>query len=292
LLVAVPTLTVTAAYRADWSNPQTIPVKQLDSGFADLDLSIQLTEDGRLKGINATTTGQAEAITKSVVSAITTLGALGSAKTLDKAKDMAEACKLIGAWTNNKALTVNWRFPIDAKTKDGTVAPEQDVESKPLMDAIAGVLGPLTVSVKHSGLAKASTVDSSAASSSDLRLKLQRMGLVEIEATVQPPGSGKPQSIGSSSILVPLPDKPYEVAIPKAALFGTQALILELADSGALLKVAYKKMVGAAGAANALQNIANADSPATKAAELKAQADLLAQQQRLVLCLTSPKECK
>jgi hypothetical protein len=59
--------------------------------------------------------------------------------------------------------------------------------------------------------------------------------------------------------------------------------------------VDYGKSNGAAGALNASNAILTAGAPestASKAADIKAQADLIAQQQRLVRCQAKPESCQ
>ncbi len=94
--------------------------------------------------------------------------------------------------------------------------------------------------------------------------------------------------------MVPSP-KTYLLPIPKAALFGKQNFALSLADSGAVTAIEYGKATGAAGPLNVLGAAATAaapDSTAAKAAEVKAQADLIAQQQRLTRCQAHPAQCQ
>jgi hypothetical protein len=78
----------------------------------------------------------------------------------------------------------------------------------------------------------------------------------------------------------------------KAALFGKQTFTVSLSEAGAVMSVGYGKNAGTASALNAIGAIVNTETAAAKAAELKAQADLIAQQQRLVLCQTKPDQCK
>ena len=71
-LVALYSPAVTTSYAADYAQaPYTLTVSSLDSPFADTDFGFNLYDDGRLKGINATTTGQAEATAKAAVSLAT-----------------------------------------------------------------------------------------------------------------------------------------------------------------------------------------------------------------------------
>jgi hypothetical protein len=53
----------------------------------------------------------------------------------------------------------------------------------------------------------------------------------------------------------------------------------------------HPRTVGAAAAADALESIAKTEAASTKAAQLKAEADLIAAQQRLIKCQTNPAAC-
>jgi hypothetical protein len=62
-----------------------------------------------------------------------------------------------------------------------------------------------------------------------------------------------------------------------------------------LTSVQYVSNSGAAGAlgsANSLATIAQGETTSAKVAEVKAEADLIAQQQRLLQCQADPKSCK
>ena len=77
-------------------------------------------------------------------------------------------------------------------------------------------------------------------------------------------------------------------------MFGKQSFTLTLADSGAVTAVDYGKVSGASGGLNASTSAMGTmvpESTANKAADMKAQADLIAQQQRLVRCQAQPDKC-
>ena len=75
-VIVVRGATFTPIYRADANaEPFKLQLKALDRYFADSDLTVNLTDDGRLKSINQSTTGQGEAISKAVVGAVAAIGA-------------------------------------------------------------------------------------------------------------------------------------------------------------------------------------------------------------------------
>jgi hypothetical protein len=78
-------------------------------------------------------------------------------------------------------------------------------------------------------------------------------------------------------------------------LFGTQKLGLTVGDSGLVTQIDYAKTTGLPGAANAANTIVGTltpESTSAKASDIKAQADVLAQQARLHRCLVNPNTCQ
>jgi len=69
---------------------------------------------------------------------------------------------------------------------------------------------------------------------------------------------------------------------------------VEFAKSGSLSSLQHTNATGAAnapGGLNLLLATAQGETKAQKALQVKAEADLIAQQQRLVLCIASPENC-
>ena len=119
-------------------------------------------------------------------------------------------------------------------------------------------------------------------------MELQIVAVHELKITA----NGKP--IFKGSVFVPTPQS-YYLPIPVAALFGTQKLTLSVAESGLVTQIDYVKNTGLAGAANAANTIVGAltpESASAKASDIKAQADVLAQEARLHRCLANPATCQ
>jgi hypothetical protein len=77
-------------------------------------------------------------------------------------------------------------------------------------------------------------------------------------------------------------------------MFGKKVFVAQFAESGAITSVEYSSNTGSAQALNVLNAAAQAPEQITaqKMAEIKADADLIAQQQRLVQCLADRSQCK
>src|ERR1700744_5225548 len=73
LLITYSAPTVTTNFMADPARTYSIPIHELDSAFANTDIGVTLSDDGRLKGVNAANTGEATTILKSFINATTTV---------------------------------------------------------------------------------------------------------------------------------------------------------------------------------------------------------------------------
>jgi hypothetical protein len=86
----------------------------------------------------------------------------------------------------------------------------------------------------------------------------------------------------------------WQAPVPRAALFGSRKFELSLSEAGRPLAIGYTGASGGSSAISAAAAAATAaadDSVLTEAAETKAEADLIAQQQRLVRCRANPETC-
>lgn len=280
-----------------------IKLKELDRFYADAELSVGFTDDGRLKSINQSVTGQGEAVAKAFFTAVTTLSvaqAGGETNELLAQKDgktappaQAEAvCKVVRAWSTQDpkqrpsvalVQTASLAEPGLAAAK---LLPEQEALAQELA-AVGQAFGAQIKLTESDSALQPVPKPRSDVASDEVGLRLQQIGAV-IASASDPKGA-----MGSAKLPVPLKDS-FVLPIPKAALFGKQSFSLSLAESGRIAQIGYGRTSGAAaalGAVNALAGAGTAKDTA-EAAALKAAADLIAQQQRLNKCLESPADCK
>jgi hypothetical protein len=283
-----PSVTTAYSSKTD-SKPFQFKVKDLQSLSADVDMTMAFTDDGRLKSINQSTTGQGEAIIKSAASLITAVGAkvmFTPPKVGAPPSTTLPECAQIDSWGGSKPVTLTYRASITPDNLDSTVPLDAAPETKDLYRLLKNILPTLKVSVgKVTDVISGPSYDKQ--SSDVVLLELQKIGAVEIVIS----SSSSVDPLGLSRIVIPQ-DRTYKLPIPKAALFGKQSFALTLSEAGAVTSVTYGKNVGTAGALNALSTLAGTQTAAAEAADLKSQADLIAQQQRLVLCQTKPEQCK
>jgi hypothetical protein len=297
--VIVNTPAVTTAYAADFDRPPyQINIKDVEgsfSPFADSDANFTFYDDGRLKSINQSTTGQGEAVIKSAVTLGTTIAALGGGAPVKNS--LADECAIIASWGASKPVTLTYSLGINLATALGKVS---NIPVSPTSAELYDDLNPrgqppklpqlqIWISAPSRIGGRAGSFRAAYGSTGAIvELPLQEMMDVKVRITA----SGA--TIWSGEVTVPGTGT-YTLPIPKAALFGKQSFSLSLAESGAITAVDYGKLSGAAGALNAGNTIAAAvepESAAAKAADVKAQADLIVQQQRLMKCQRTPATCQ
>ena len=314
-LVIVNTASLVPTYSADLERgPFKIRIRAIEGafgGFADSDANFGFFDDGRLKSVNQTTTGQGETIIKSLVALGTTAAGLmriARVEDLKAATTPSPQCAVVKDWadaskpgspvTVGLTYTAELNFPTGKRNREFKAT---DV-SVPIYTALVNAKAKLpkfTLSIGRtyddgSRVVDVSTRDSK--STDDyVNLTLQRVATVEIKIIAD--GQNTPD--GKKTLwkgIVPIPSgATYNLPIPRAALFGMQKMTLTLSEAGAITAVEYGKNTGAAGAANAANAIATGltpESTASKAGDLKAQADVIAQQQRLHRCQANPTTCQ
>lgn len=292
-LIFLYSSTLNTRYSADYSkDPCSIEIKKLDGTFADTDVDFSFFEDGRLKGINESTTGQGETILKSAIALGAAVAPLlgGGAETKEKRPE----CDVIKKF-GDKAVTLTYTKNIEyGKDDDGKPHRlDPDAGSADLYKELnkQNQLHLLDVTITpKANIKNRARFDAPSSGSSDdvVLLKLQETENVMVDVKA----SGN--DIWNGYVIVPGKNS-YYLPIPKAALFGKQIFALSLSESGAITEIHYGKNTGAAGLLNAATSAATAAAPestAAKAADIKAKADLIAQQQRLARCQAQPATCQ
>ena len=125
-------------------------------------------------------------------------------------------------------------------------------------------------------------------------LHLQQPGIVGITAVGEGNDCDSGNDFWAGKVLVAQIGTPYSVPIPKAAIFGKQEFAITIEESGVVSKIQYAKDTGAAqglAVAGSLLDEFEKDSASEKANAIKAEADLIAAQQRLIRCQTNPANC-
>ena len=292
-VVVVETPSVTTVYSADKSKaPASLKIKELSSAFADSDIAFTWFEDGRLKSVGQSSTGQGESIAKSALTLAAALAPVGGAATNEK--KLLPECDVIASRGGGKPVSLTYSKQLAFNSKEVGKSLDFDMapQSRELYAQLQGQLpvlklevGALIDAVTFAGWDGAA---SESASNGAVSLLLRRTSDVALSIST----AGSP--IWTAVVAVPTASS-YSLPIPKAAFFGKQSFGLTLAESGAITALSYGKTSGVSGGLNALTALDSAVSPqsdAAKAAAVKSQADLIAQQQRLARCQAQPDKCQ
>jgi hypothetical protein len=211
-----------------------------------------------------------------------------------KATPPSAACDFIAKAGKGKPLslayegTVDVTLPVDrAQPLDPT--PESRLNATRLSDALGGVCAfyrgsePLPLPLDY------------AKRDGDVLLAVRQPALAHVAVKAGGRSGGCDlEPVWDGRLPVAQLGTAYELPIPRAPLFGKQVFAVSFAESGALSSVEYGANTGAGSALDVANAAASAmtGAMAAKAAELKAESDLIEQQQRLVRCTADPASCK
>lgn len=288
----VPAYTITpiatTEYSADTRTRYPVRIKDIEGSFAlfaDSSMNMTFTDDGRLKGINQSTTGQGETFLKAAAGLATALVAGGGAPV--KSGQAAGGCAAVTSLGGDKGVTLLYSAAINSDNLSVAPVLTPEPQSLALYNAVKSVALPLSLGAQIVDKSDAPHAQNIGAINDSVSLTLQKTA--NLEVTLFAKGS----TYWSEALVVPLKDQTYQLPILKAALFGGQTFILGLNDAGAITSITYGKTQGASGAVNAVSGALGVETSgdAAKAAAIKAQADIIAQTQRLASCKANPAKC-
>lgn len=281
--VAAPNVT----HSADLTKPRTTDLAGLRGSFTDADIKFELYEDGRLKTVNATQTGQGDAVVKAATTLATTIAAFSTTSTLPSYPTECTFIKEVGG---GKPLALGYEGVLDLSTKDSQDIPA-DGASAAYASRLSAFLGRLCAKVGETE-APAKVVEYTG---SDPVVTATAPAIVWVEVGTVRPGNLCVTDLWKGRLPVAQLGKEYKIPLPKAVVFGKQTLSVAIAESGAVTSIQYTTASGSAGtlgAVNALATIAQPESTTARTTDLKNQADEIVQEQRLLQCKADPKNCK
>ncbi len=296
--VVATTVTPKVAYSPDPLKNKTFAIKSLDGPFSNAEVGIALLEDGRLAGFNTAQAGQgSEIVEAALMVGGLVLGLAGDGSTTPE----QNACSYLKNNAKDGVLTLNFALDkaddlagdiqfkeINATSEDADRYGNVKVLTKALCYSSTGVPG--------SG-APPVTTDESWKGANYLELRQPGKVKVEVHRSASLTCTAPYTLLWSGLIAVPQRGTDYKLPIPAAPVFGKQSFTMTLTESGSITTLKYGYESGAAGAMTSVGKALTAlkpDDPKTyaeQAAEVKGEADLIAQQERLVLCKADPKNC-
>jgi len=284
-LISASAVTPTVVHSADPSARRVIDMSKLRGELSDADVKLTFYDDGRLSAVNATSTGQGEAVLKTAV-AIAAAAIKGPAAGF---VDPRAVCAKIKKFGGDKPLTLTYEGDVDLTKVTPHVQPlAPKAESEFYAAQLSSIGGYNVEVVEHRTPAKPLDL---AKGGGDVTLAVRQPGQVHIRVT----GAGSSTPVWDDWLTVANFGTEYPLALPSPTLFGKKTLAATFAESGALTSLQYASETGAGGVANVVSAVADATkgkTAADKAADVKAQADLIAEQQRLVACRIDATTCK
>jgi hypothetical protein len=280
------TVAPTVLHSADLEKPQSLHLAGLRGTFTDSDIKFDLYEDGRLKGVNAAQTGQGETVLKAATVLASTLAAFAIAP------DYSAECDYIKDAGGGKPLTLTYEGPVDpAKTDPQSIAP--DAASNGYAKNLERALGNICVVAK--GVDNPVFPVKYDSKEGDVLITARQPALLKLEVGVSTIGNGCGGQLWQGRVPVAQLGNEYQLPVPRPAVFGKQTFGATFSESGALTSIQYVSGSGASGAlaaTNSLATIVQGEAASAKIAEVKNEADLILQQQRLIQCKADPKSCK
>lgn len=301
--------TMDTRYFADVNRPQTFRMKALQRYGANADVTFEFYDDGRLKSLNASTVGKGEDVAKAAITVAS------AAALLAFTAAPAPAGPICGTLVDpGHAVTLTYlaRPRLSAGGASTYLLALEPGASKASKD-LAALIAPMTLDLgapvelapraqlcsqepAGAGHVKSTPCTPAMADRGSVSLRLSSVERVHYELwRWASKDEGGALMLLEGDLTVPHPTKTVDYPIPKAALFGKQTFTLALGDSGLpVTKVGYSHESGAAGALNVVSGALTAAQPQTatqKAADLKAEADVIQQQTRLMKCKLDAMAC-
>lgn len=303
---------VTISHVADLDAPVSVDLGDFDGTFSNTGFELNLTEDGRLSGINATSDGQAGETIRSALELVSSFIPFARSETF------MEECEIIngrqktdkGVPVRTATLSIVYRGTIDLSNtglQNLTRVTQLPSEYAPVLAKLPNMQAKVTPqgttipTVGIGPIAKGTTTwpNQVAAQTKYPEIKLRQPQRFSVQlSTVNTAGSlsyFQSANIYQETISgTKAKQDPYILLLPKAAAFGETSFELSVADSGAVTELNYGQESGGSelfDLGGTIVDTLSGDSVSEQLNEVRAQADLIAQQARLVRCQANPTEC-
>jgi hypothetical protein len=266
-----------------------LDLEEISTIYSDDEFKFELTEDGRLKAINSSSNGQGEATVKAATALLPLLVTLKSEP--KKEKPYKHECEFIKNVAGDKPLTITFGGPVkvDSVGSQDLAVLKTD---KYYYDNLVRVIPNTCVGITN--IHNPKTPITFEENLGYPKFKVRQPAIVDLAV-----GFSKldicSNQLNVTSIPVAHLGKEYYIPIAKPAYFGKQTINATFSDSGSLTSLLYSDISGAASAANSsnsLITLLKGQTITQEIAQLKNEADLIAQQERLIACKASSKDCK
>jgi len=298
-VVAAASGTLTTSYVADTTKIWPVHLKSLNGALADSGITFEFSDDGRLKGVNQSSTGKGEEVLKSAMTLLSAAFAFDGGAPPKFPKE----CSSIKQYGEGKPITIAFEgtLPLDP------VDPAQTVTSAPAMLApdeigtpyfreIVPAVGLVCVMLTKRTMPAWKPADA-VGKAGDVMLMLRQPATVDATAYSVHKDDCSDRSVTNAvwtgAVQVPQLGREYPLVIPRPVIFGKQVFGLTLSDAGTITKLQYDKETGAAQVLNVATAATNALVTTTEeeTAKLKAERENIAEQEKIVACKADHTKC-
>lgn len=286
---------IETSHRADLESSAYFETGSVAGFGSDSTVGFQFFDDGRLKGVNATSTGRGEAVVEAALEVLP----------IPDIKNMRETdqCDYV-AQQDPKTRTVT--VVLTASSVPQSNPPAQtgfipiatsELHYQELGSSIGSLVlmlsdvRQLTAPVLAGARTDGGPMPARAVlscPSGDACLELRHPAVVT--ATVRRDDA----VISSSRLMVAQLGSTYGVPVPRGALFGNSQFVLAVDESGALTNLTYGATDGSTPLLGTLATARDAafQTDEERLAALKLESDLIVQEQRRAACRTDPQSCQ
>ncbi|MGB3457299.1 MAG: hypothetical protein WBA35_13145 [Litorimonas sp.] len=291
-IVSASTVTVATRHSADDRAPQSLRLADMKGSFADASATVSFYPDGRLQGINGKGEGRGSEILTSAVKLAAAVLPVPFDGGGARAKD--DRCTDMNGSLTERGGTVTLKYATTISEATGGPVPMSPTsESQYWHDRFLPNLGDVRVQLAPDGIGRPRVTLSDTGGPDFAPLKTRQPGSGTLTVTTGPADT-PPVILQTKAVTVAQFGQPVTVPLPKAASFGTNTFSVKLAETGAITELGYSLTASTAATLDAVTGAIDSvsgQSVAEKAAEAKAEADLIAQQQRLLRCRETPETC-
>jgi hypothetical protein len=258
-IVSAASITTATTYAANTRDPQVIDMTGYGSSLANTGLTFTYYDDGRLMGIDATSTGKGGEIVKSAIGLMTTLAGRSGPPLVGTSQPVA--CANIKKWGKGEPVTLTYNGVI-AFTDSGSARPYLRAEpaSHARYEALKNAIGYIcpVVSFPQTEDLDLFVEPTEGAGRVPLRQPVDVQLQLFVNRSDTCVEAEREYQILDDTVLASEAGKIYMVPIPKPAAFGKQTFALTLAESGALTKIQYDTEPGTDQALDAAKEVAAA----------------------------------
>ena len=271
----------------------TIDFSEFDGFFSDAEIEVDLSQDGRLLGINGSSTGQGKALFSTAVD-IALAGSFGLTGNDRPKTDIDEACASFISRYKDKPQTIV-RHETFSNLSAGNTFNLNDTGNavgnfKFLLPSIQ-----LIIEFGNELERRVSCDDSKCDSYPSVTLIRHKPAtIVALASNRLPDGTmTEPLKVTQDTFLYPIVDKTYEVPLFAKSLFGKAEAKLQLGEAGEIKKLKYSTSESSS-FGEGLSSLTKLISDESEYDKLKSENDLAYEQQRQIACQANPSttNCK